>query len=121
MSLTDLVARLADLDWIRVTVPEEVRLELLLQDPVFSRLGPGEQEAITLAGQLENSVLLMNDNKARSLASNRGLQVVNVPAFLLACKRSGLVDRSKLGELVRSLQERDHYGFRTDVLDLLLS
>jgi predicted nucleic acid-binding protein len=121
VSLTNLVPRLAGLDWLGMEIPEEARLDRLLQDHAFHRLGSGEQEAIALAAQFEASVLLSNDNKARFQASNLGLQVINVPAFLLACKLSGLADRSRLKELVRSLQEKDHYGFRADVLDLLLA
>ena len=121
VSQTDLVPKLAALSWLGLEVPDANRLDRLLLDRSFHRLGPGEQEAIALAGQFKSSVLLMNDNKARAQASGLGLQVVNVPAFLLACKLSGLADRSRLAELIRSLQEKDHYGFRTDVLDRLLS
>ena len=121
VSATNLIPRLAGLDWLRMEVPEEAGLSRLLQAHAFYRLGPGEQEAIALVVQFETSVLLTNDNKARFQASNLGLQVVNVPAFLVACKLAGLADRSRLRELVRSLQEKDHYGFRADFLDLLLA
>jgi hypothetical protein len=45
---------------------------------------------------------------------------VNVPAFLLACKLTGLLDRPTMAQVVADLQAKDHYGFRPDVLALLM-
>jgi predicted nucleic acid-binding protein len=59
VSLTNLVPRLAGLDWLGMEIPEEARLDRLLQDHAFHRLGSGEQEAIALAAQFEASVLLL--------------------------------------------------------------
>jgi len=92
-----------------------------LRHAAFHRLGQGEQEAIVLALERQGAVLLTNDNQARRLAGSLGVQVVNIPAFLLACKRAGLLDREAMANLVADLREKDHYGFRQDVLNLLLS
>ena len=77
-------------------------------------------EAIGLASQHPDSVLLMNDSRARREAIQRGIRVVDIPAFLLTCKLSGFLDRAQIAETVRDLQERDRYGFRADVLARLL-
>ncbi len=57
----------------------------------------------------------------RRLATGHGVTVVNIPAFLLACKIAGLLGRAELREITDALREKDYYGFRRDVLDLLLS
>lgn len=38
-----------------------------------------------------------------------------------ACKISGLTSRDEIFSLISALEERDRYGFRKDVRDLLLS
>ena len=107
--------------WVRVTDPSPSLLESLSREPGFSELGLGEKEAIALAKQLGDSVLLMNDNRARLYATRLGLDCVSIPAFLLACKRTRLVDAKGVAELVHALQTLDRYRFRKDVLDLLLT
>lgn len=120
VSQTSLLQRLAGISWIRVEAPEAQHLEDLSRQSGFLDLGAGEKEAIALVRQLPESVLLMNDNRARRQAQLSGIQAVNIPAFLLACKLSGFLSRDRIAEVVRDLQEKDHYGFRADVLALLL-
>jgi predicted nucleic acid-binding protein len=121
VSRTDLLQGLAASDWIQVRSPESAKLAELLRDEDIQRLGPGEQEVLALALEVPEAVVLMNDNQARRRALDLGVTAVNIPAFLLACKHSGLVDRVAVAHLVDLLRERDHYGFRRDILDLLLS
>jgi len=70
---------------------------------------------------MQSSVLLSNDNQARRIATSLGVNVANIPAFLLACKIAGLLNSEAMGDLITSLQEKDYYRFRQDVLDLLMS
>lgn len=67
----------------------------------FSPLLADELEAITEAGLYESREAF--------------------PGFLLACKRTLLVDSQGIAGLVLALQEKDRYSFRKDILDLLLS
>lgn len=120
VAITDLLSRLAALSWIRLTMPSPSQTHVLSGTEGFERLGRGEQEAIALALE-QKAILLVNDNQARRLARQLGIQAVNIPAFLLACKMAGLLDRDALSDLVTGLREKDYYGFRQDVLDLLLS
>lgn len=120
MSQTSLLQRLAAIPWLQIEATESSRLEELAQQVAFQDLGAGEKEAIALTLQLSSAVLLMNDNRARRVAIQCGVQVMDIPAFLLACKLSGLLDRNQMAETVRALQEKDHYGFRADVLARLL-
>lgn len=87
----------------------------------YQRLGLGEQEAIALARECSPSVLLVNDNQARRVAARVGVNVVNIPAFLLACKQSQVLDRTELTAIIADLQTKDFYTFRQDVLALLMS
>ncbi len=62
----------------------------------------------------------MNDSRARREARDHGIEVVDIPAFLLACKMSGFLAQEEVTEIVKDLQEKDWYGFRRDMLALLL-
>ncbi len=119
--MTDLLPGLIATPWIEVREPDAEKIKELGEDEVFARLGSGEQEAIALCIELGDAVLLMNDNRARQVAVRLGIQVFNVPTFLLAYKDSGLADRAQIADLVTALKERDFYGFRKDVRDLLLA
>ncbi|HWN44338.1 MAG TPA: hypothetical protein VNW71_19090 [Thermoanaerobaculia bacterium] len=46
---------------------------------------------------------------------------MSVPTFLLACKHNGVLAGEEVAAVVQELQQKDRYGFRKAVLDLLLS
>ncbi|HSS52798.1 MAG TPA: hypothetical protein VLX28_27970, partial [Thermoanaerobaculia bacterium] len=121
ISVTDLLSRLAAVPGIRLQRPDPVKIQALRSGGAFLLLGAGEQEAIALSLELASSALLMNDNRAGQIATRLGIEVFNVPGFLLACKVSGSISQKQIAELVSALKEKDHYGFRKDALDLLLS
>lgn len=120
VSITRIAAELAELFWVRVQAPKADGVRAVCQRPGFEGLGLGESEAIALALQLEGSVLLISDNKARHRANQIGLDAVAIPAFLIACKETGFLGREALASVVQDLQERDRYGFSKAVLDRLL-
>jgi predicted nucleic acid-binding protein len=119
--LTDLVSQLTAVPGIRIQPPDARKVQALKSEETFSRLGPGEQEAIALSLEKASSVLLMNDSRAGQVAARLGVDVFNVPGFLLGCKFSGSVSRKQIADLVAALEERDHYGFKKDARNLLLS
>ncbi|HKI04428.1 MAG TPA: hypothetical protein VKK31_20790 [Thermoanaerobaculia bacterium] len=121
VSLTDLLPGLVSIPWIRIQLLDAKRKQRLLQDGEFARLGPGEQEAIALSLGWQGAVLLMNDKQAGRVATRLDIEVLNIPIFLSACKISGFTSRDEIASLVSALEDRDHYGFRKDVRDLLLS
>jgi predicted nucleic acid-binding protein len=121
VALTTLLPNVLAFSWVQVKAPSPGRVKQLLKDAVFGRLGVGEQEAIALTIEYRPAVLLVNDNQARVVAGKLGVNAVNVPAFLLACKLVGLLDRASMAQAVADLRAKDHYGFRQDVLDLLLA
>ena len=120
LAQTDLLTSLLAIRWIQVSPSNPQPDEALRRDPTFQALGAGEQACILLALTLPNAVLLMNDNKARRFARSLGVTVVNIPAFLLACKMAGLVSREQMTEIVQDLKDKDFYGFKSEIRDLLL-
>lgn len=120
LAQTDLLTHLLAIRWINVTSVESLPDEVLLQDFIFQTLGTGEQACIILIRTLPDAVLLMSDNKARQFARSLGITVVNIPAFLLACKMAGLVNLEQMNWIIEDLKARDFYQFRSEIRDLLL-
>lgn len=121
ISLTDLLPRFAAMPGVLVQIPDAAKAYPLRSDEAFSRLGPGEQEAISICLEREGSVLLMNDNRARLVAARLGVKVLSIPAFLLEAKLSSSISREQIVGLITALEERDHYGFKKDIRDELLA
>jgi predicted nucleic acid-binding protein len=71
-------------------------------------LGAGEAEAIALAAQRKCRVIL-DDHRARSVATRIGVEMIGTVGILLQAKRAGLV--SEVGPLLDSLNQ---VGFRVD-------
>jgi predicted nucleic acid-binding protein len=115
LSRTPLLQELSRIAWIRIEAMENDSTGELLH-----KLGRGEQEAITLARR-PGSLLLSNDSLARQAAGRLGVEAVDIPAFLLSCKLTGFLDGDGIREIVRELREKDHYGFRKEILDRLLA
>lgn len=107
LAQTDLLTLLLATSWINVSLVEPSPDEILLQDSTFQALGAGEQACILLARTLPDAVLLMSDNKARQFAQSLGVTVVNIPAFLLACKMAGLVSPEQMVQIIEDLRAKD--------------
>lgn len=121
LAQTDLLGSLLAIEWVKVLSVEEPFDEALFQDHTFQALGTGEQACIWLARTWPDSVLLINDNKARQFARSLGITVANIPAFLLACKMANLVTRQEMAQIVQDLKTNDFYEFKAEVRDLLLA
>ena len=121
VAVTPLFPLLLNLPWVKVETPERASLQTLASDEATVRLGAGEREAIALALDHPDCVLLMNDAQANRVAARHGVPAVNLPAFLMACKLAGVLDRTQIAEMISALWEKDHYRFRQDVQDLLLA
>lgn len=114
LSRTSLLDALARLAWIRIETAEHHSSTEIPQT-----LGSGEREAIALARRQE-SLLLSNDNLARQAAGRLGVDAIDIPGFLLSCKLTGFLDGNGIRQVVRDLREKDHYGFRREILERLL-
>lgn len=107
-------------EWIQGSSEEPLVDTVLLDNPAFEALGSGEQACIVLAQAVDDALLLMSDNLARGFAQSLGIVVVNIPAFLLACKTSGLVGPEQMAQIVDDLKVKDYYDFKDKVRQLLL-
>ena len=119
LAATSLMTALNTLGWVEVHEVTNEQVTGLLVSSEFLNLGTGEQEAITLASFNSEAVLLMSDKRASRCAESLGVQVVNIPAFLLAYRQSGEGNVEDLRALIDALQKQDHYGFSNEVLKKL--
>ncbi|MBW6471346.1 MAG: hypothetical protein K0A90_09035, partial [Methanosarcinaceae archaeon] len=85
----------------------------------FDALGAGEQECMMLCKNSQKNILLINDKKERQIATSSGISVLNISAFLLACKRSNFIDNDEMSRIVDDLKEKDYFEFSKDDLDNL--
>lgn len=120
LAQTDLLTLLLAVPWLRVPPIEPPPNEVLLQDNTFQTLGAGERACITLAYAQTDTVVLMSDNKARRFARSLGIDAINIPAFLVACKIAGVVDTKTIAQIIDDLRDKDFYEFKKDVRDELL-
>lgn len=113
VSVTRLLSRMTRIPWLEI---HEISDEMLDEvndkgPPELNRLGDGEREAIALAFHWEQAVLLMNDKKALRAAASLGITTVNIPAFLGMYKAMSPQAASRVPELIKALEEEDHFGF----------
>jgi hypothetical protein len=77
---------LTTLGWVTVRRPvSEVAL------PLVTNLGPGEAEALMLALELREAVVVLDDALARRVAETLGLNMTGTLGLLLDAKRAGLI------------------------------
>ena len=119
LSRTDLVTKVDDRAWIIVRPVSEAELVGFREEGVFARLGRGEQETIALAGGLRATVL-MSDQRALRFARERGIEVIDIPGVLLACKASAFLSRGQIAGIIQALKDEDRYEFRSEVREILL-
>jgi predicted nucleic acid-binding protein len=76
-------------------LPAWVRAQQLTRslppEVIERRLGPGESEAIALAFELDIKRVIIDDLRARVLASRLGLQAVGTGALLYLAKTRGII------------------------------
>lgn len=108
---TNLITDLLDKEWIKVKKVGDEDLKEMEKDKDFVNLGSGEKECLALCKYFEKSVLLISDNKARRIANKNEIFTLNISAFLLACKETGILDRNEIATIIQDLKEKDHYEF----------
>lgn len=119
LSRTDLVTQVDARAWIMIRPVSEAELVRYRDEGAFARLGRGEQETIALAGGLK-ATMLMNDQRALRFAREKGIEVIDIPGFLLACKASAFLSIGHIAEIIQALKDEDQYEFRAEVRELLL-
>lgn len=121
LAQTDLLPQLLAVPWIVVSTVEQPPDQTVAQNSALQTLGAGEQECVALARVRPDTVLLMNDNRARQFARSLGVTVVNIPAFLLACKMAALVGPEQVAQIIDDLKSKDYYELRPEVRRALLA
>ena len=122
ISMTKLISNLIKIRWIKVVGINEEDWEIELIDKCeFIELGEGEKESILCCKNLSDSILLINDKKARAIAMKNNINVLNIPAFLFACKNTGFLDNKEISDIINDLKEKDYYEFKEDERKYLLA
>ncbi len=81
--------------------------------------GQGELGCFILAKN-SGDIILIDDQRARGIAAEKGLRVASIPAFLLFCKKRSIVSGESIKGIVEELREKDYYEFSEEFRDLLL-
>ena len=92
------------LEWVTVRAPAGAAVLPLVTD-----LGPGETEALALALESSDALVILDDGLARQVASMLSIRIRGTLGLLLDAKAAGLV--SAVEPLLNQLQE---LGFRLD-------
>jgi predicted nucleic acid-binding protein len=91
------------LEWVIVQAVHDPR-----KINVFNKIvGLGESSAIALALEIENSLLIVDDRRARRLAIDLGLEITGTLGVIIRAYRKGVID--DIDSSVASLQKT---GFR---------
>ncbi|MBI2106983.1 hypothetical protein HYT57_03285 [Candidatus Woesearchaeota archaeon] len=83
-------------------------------------LGEGERQSITLAKD-QRAKLLMDDRKAGKIAENKGIQVIDIPAFLFFCKEKNILNIMQIKAIISDLKTKDFYELQKDIEKELIS
>lgn len=98
---------------------KSIKVKKVSTKEVPTSLGEGERESITLA-QNQKAKLLMDDREAGIFAEGKGLDVIDIPAFLFHCKEKKKLSVSQIKEIITGLKDKDFYEFETKVKEELL-
>ncbi len=90
-----------EVSWLRVTAVNNPAVVAALR----TQIDTGEAEAIALAIELGDVVVILDDKKARRVASQIGLRVIGTVGMLLRAKRLGVI--ASVLPLLQALDEAD--------------
>ncbi len=74
-------------EWLTVTAPKNAALLAALR----TQIDDGEAQAITVAMELGDVLVILDDKKARRIARPMGLKVIGTVGVLLSAKRQGII------------------------------
>ena len=90
-------------EWIVVKEVSDIK-----KTAVFNKfIGTGESSAIALAMETENSLLIVDDRRARQLALGLGLEIIGTLGLIIRAHENGIIN--DIDSVVASLRE---IGFR---------
>jgi len=118
LAKTTLVNDLLDEEYVQIVKVDERSFGNFDKD--FENLGIGEKECIALCKQFEKPMLLISDKKALQIAKKNNIAILNIPAFLLACKISKFLNSKEISQIITDLKIKDYYEFSKDERKRLL-
>lgn len=85
---------------------------------LLGRIDRGEAEAIVLAEEVGADALVVDELAARTVATERGLNVIGTLGVLLAAKQNGLLD--EIGPLIKRLRTELRFFVTSDLVKYVL-
>jgi len=113
---TKLVDSVLNTGWIKIRTVHSSDFSCL-NDSELDNLGAGEKECMAICKASSRYLMLTNDKKARLVAGKNGIAVLNISAFLLACKSSNFLDKNQIAGIVDDLKQKDYFVFSKDELE----
>jgi predicted nucleic acid-binding protein len=77
--------------WVKVLAPKDINKQRFLE----TKVDPGEASAIALALEYEQSMIILDDFKARKIAENLGLEITGTIGVLIIAKKRAIIDSIK--------------------------
>ena len=95
---SDIYSEIGAHKWLKVVKISTSKRKVVkeLQNQNF---GLGESECITLG-----DIILMSDTKAGRHAYEIGKTIIDIPTFLLLCRKSNLIGRGELKQIIKDLE-----------------
>ena len=100
-------------EWITIQRVTDIKYQVLLE----LQLGKGEASAITLANEIGDVLLLLDDLKARKIAKRVGLKFTGTLGIIHKAKEMGVI--AKVKPLIDKLLETD-YRISNEIIAELL-
>jgi predicted nucleic acid-binding protein len=90
-------------DWCRIVTPTNTSLKKALEESI----DPGEAESIALAVETADSLLILDDLRARKIAASLGLAFTGTLGVVAGAKKRGIIPAARpIFELLRSTDFR---------------
>ncbi len=81
--------------------------------------GKGELGCFILAKK-SNETILIDDQRARTIAKEKGLKVTSIPSFLIFCKQKNITSSNEMNEIINELKQKDYYELSEETKKRLL-
>ncbi|MBK6997550.1 MAG: DUF3368 domain-containing protein [Saprospiraceae bacterium] len=79
-------------EWIDIRSPKNISLQTLLEETI----DPGESSSIALASELKDCYLILDDLRARKIATGMGLHFTGTLGVIASSKRRGIIPSARI-------------------------
>lgn len=104
------------------SLPEWIAIKKITDQAQFNKLSKfldkGEASAITLALEIKDSLLIIDERKGRKIAEQLGIQIIGTLRILLFAKEKNII--SSVKEVITELQQSE-IRFSTAIIKEILS